>query len=552
MPFSLDLTALTSRPESTSTLVRFEDDTDRHAPRLNYAVPTVSAYGGRRFVEVNLADGFWRDTATRPVAPPPVAAAPANTEVRPVESTGGRRENLDHVGGYAGTIEQGGVVIGWITPSGVLSYVGGAPQDPSGVVLIIGGQSLPLSAVEEQKRAGRVLVLQRTFDGSWTWSWAGDPNLVTEPNPRFIVIEHYRISSLFGDYGAGRTIKTFSLWPGEETRLYVRSWKRTEALAAGAASIFDSYTSEAAQAFESTVATEISTKSSETSSSHWKAKASAGLDLGFVSIGGGGGGGGTAGSSREELAKAISKAASHHSSSASARRETTITSEYAASTAAEAESVVERHVRNTNLSRVLNIVCRELNQEFTTWLSLVDVTVAFVNDRGVYAEMPLSQLDDLVGRYVFSTVAPNAGGYTWSAIATEVILGIVRRVVDYRGHVKNPLEKVTEQGRSYHRFRFPTDPSRGNPFYPNEDVPVPGIVIGKSTHTLRTDAILMDALLGHGIALDNYTLGMQQEDLRKRQLENQRMELALKIISTGDEDKARAWRTLFGSEPGAE
>ena len=51
-----------------------------------------------------------------------------------------------------------------------------------------------------------------------------------------------------------------------------------------------------------------------------------------------------------------------------------------------------------NLSRVLNIVCRELNQEFQTYLSLIDVTVAFANDLHVFDEVALHELDALVAK----------------------------------------------------------------------------------------------------------------------------------------------------------
>ena len=53
-----------------------------------------------------------------------------------------------------------------------------------------------------------------------------------------------------------------------------------------------------------------------------------------------------------------------------------------------------------------NIVVRELNQSIGTYLSLVDVTVAFKNDGNVYDEVPLHNLDQLIAKYVGPAIQP--------------------------------------------------------------------------------------------------------------------------------------------------
>lgn len=45
------------------------------------------------------------------------------------------------------------------------------------------------------------------------------------PVPYFAIVEEYTTCSYLGDYGAGRTIKTFSLLPGEKTTITVRTYK---------------------------------------------------------------------------------------------------------------------------------------------------------------------------------------------------------------------------------------------------------------------------------------------------------------------------------------
>ncbi|PLY15913.1 MAG: hypothetical protein C0631_04990 [Sedimenticola sp.] len=97
----------------------------------------------------------------------------------------------------------------------------------------------------------------------------------------------------------------------------------------------------------------------------------------------------------------------------------------------------------------------------------------------------------------------------------------IRNVHDYQDKSHSFLEKTTDiDNKSYWRVRRPS-PDGVNPFHP--ELPVEGIVIDATKHTVRTDAVIIDALLGHGVALDNYALGQQQEALRQKQLENRKL-----------------------------
>ena len=71
--------------------------------------------------------------------------------------------------------------------------------------------------------------------------------------------------------------------------------------------------------------------------------------------------------------------------------------------------------------------------------------------------------------------------------------------------------------------------------------------MNESTHTVRTPVVIIDSLLGHGIALDNYGLGLQQEALREKPLQNRKIEVALDLITSGDTNALDAYRQLFGS-----
>src|SRR5207249_11419715 len=83
---------------------------------------------------------------------------------------------------------------------------------------------------------------------------------VTFKHPRLFLIETYRLSSYLGQYGAGRTINTFSLLPGEKTKISVKTYTKTDENAKSASSILDSVSDESTKDFENSLSTEQSNK----------------------------------------------------------------------------------------------------------------------------------------------------------------------------------------------------------------------------------------------------------------------------------------------------
>ena len=69
-----DLSFLVTRQESPSTLVRFEDETDANAPRLDYAVPLPGAFQGKLFIETDFLNDELPWTAAARVGAPKLPA----------------------------------------------------------------------------------------------------------------------------------------------------------------------------------------------------------------------------------------------------------------------------------------------------------------------------------------------------------------------------------------------------------------------------------------------------------------------------------------------
>jgi hypothetical protein len=186
--------------------------------------------------------------------------------------------------------------------------------------------------------------------------------------PRLFLIETYRLSSFLGQYGAGRTIKTFSLLPGEKTKVSIKTYSKTEQEAKQASSILDSVTNESTKDFETTLAREQSNKQGyqESFSYEINAKAEASWGFGSAEISGGVKGGTNA--SREEFAKNVSNTTQKHTSKASAKRDVQINTSYERKEQTGEETSIEREIENINVSRTLNFVFRQMNQEYITLL----------------------------------------------------------------------------------------------------------------------------------------------------------------------------------------
>ncbi len=219
--------------------------------------------------------------------------------------------------------------------------------------------------------------------------------------PTFLIVEEYRLSNFLGQYGAGRTVKTFSLLPGESTTISVTSYKRSSSTSESSSSILDSYTEEKADEFESSVQAEQGSTESESKNfeCHAEAEAKASWGWGSAKVSGGVSGGSTA--AGEQFAKNTSSATQKQAASSSAKRDVEVNSNFQTTSEEGVETATTREIQNINVGRTLNFTFRQMNQEFITLLHLVDVRVAFFNG---YAEskeeVPLSQIDVLMEKYV--------------------------------------------------------------------------------------------------------------------------------------------------------
>lgn len=347
-----------------------------------------------------------------------------------------------------------------------------------------------------------------------------------EPVPYFAIVEEYTTCSFLGDYGAGRAIKTHSLLPGETTTITVRTYKEKSATKSFSENVLDSFSESSTNEIEKLIENEngyssnTTTGSSSESSNTHKSNVSGNLKVSLFNILDFGVEGGTeSGSStsttnsssatRASNVRSLSKALDKHVSTSNANRSIDVNTSTTESYKEGEEETIVRNVSNINKSRVLNIVFRQLLQQYITITYLSNIKVAFCNG---YEEslrvVDIEQLDILLEDTVES------------AHIDDVRIAILKHyctIFNYKDDPIEFIEKFThnvgaclglQEQETYWRIKKNIEDS----WQASEGglvIKVKGPILNVSTHTLKTSSLVADSVLGQGEALDCFNTKAQ-------------------------------------------
>lgn len=412
--------------------------------------------------------------------------------------------------------------------------------------------------------------------------------------PKILFFEKLQISTFLGNYGAGRVIKTFSLFPGEKTKISLKTYQKTvqkeETTVNFGSSILDSVTEEAAIDFENSIQSESSNKYTESeadilnSQKNYNKKEGSGsakVLWGLVEAGGSGGsessneisGEWGTRSARESFSNTVSNALFKHSARASSKRDVEINTsqEQSTSTTSEtgSERTIERQIENVNVSRTLNLVFRQMVQEYISVLHLTDVKIALYDESpGPYPQYAIHELDKFLDAYFTDDPEMRAA----------VLEGIIRElyfIFDYRDEPRQFLEQINlafpdtnidgldinlPDSVSYLRV----NKSLTTPLEDREFIEVPGVVLKENVITMRTDGVVVDGFLGRGGdpeagLLDTYSASLQTETIREMSLKNalqqaeiDKIALGREVVANNDGRQARVFREVFCCKPDEE
>ena len=509
------------------------------APILSYNVPEPTTYSGRNYIEIELdnPDIYFNDLAKQ----------------KPQRATSTPIQGLDHdaiknsvtLGMKSGFLDAS--LFPNIQVTGVpLKFVektnpGLSIEDPTRVSPRLA--HLDPDEVAYAMEAGKRLNIYQSMSGKLTYNYLPVPVF----RPRLLLIEEYRMSSFLGSYGAGKVIKTFTLLPGEKTRISIKTYTKTESESKSASSILDSFTDESADEFESTLQSEQTNKQSSSESSEYHAEAEAKASWGWGSAKVSGGVKGGSNSAREDFSKNVSGSVEKHANKASAKRDVQVNTSFEVKQETGEETSIEREIQNVNVSRTLNFVFRQMNQEFITLLHLVDVRIAFFNGFAESKfEVTLPNIDRLIEKYIMDDAAKRKE-------VKDSILSQLQEIYDYKDQKQSLIEEFGGTDK-YWRVMKNIVSTYIHPVTKTKK-DVPGILISATTNVMRTDGVIVEALLGVGDALDEYSHGLQDEAVRAKILSNDLLEaeiernnLGIKIVSENDKEKAELFKQVFPTE----
>jgi hypothetical protein len=204
-----------------------------------------------------------------------------------------------------------------------------------------------------------------------------------DPKPSLYMIENFRVETYLGNYGAGETVKTFSLLPGEKTTISVKSFKQTIKSKKDISNVLDSFNQETANELEKMLESEANSSKEKERSAEigQQTTLSATIPVKAVKVGVGSVTNMKAAAKnvRKESQRTLSRAINKQVQKSSVNRKVEVNTERSETETNSDETSVVRLLENINKSRVLNFVFRQLNQQLITVTYLEDVSFYFSN-----------------------------------------------------------------------------------------------------------------------------------------------------------------------------
>ena len=508
------------------------------APVLRYDIPEPTSYDGINLIQLTLEDG---DSVFKPeLLQAPKSEALTILESQPSDTVKSQINSFLNFGA------SGSPAFGISPGLSVRPDQPHLPTPPEPLPLPPGGTGLPgsdlvLSDLAQRVKAGERIVVDENINGDQSVTTVPVP---ADPEPHLYLVETLRMTSFLGDYGAGRVVKTFTLLPGESTKVSIKTYRQRESTSKKSSSVLDSVSTESADDFQKSLQEEQSNQTEFQKSKEYYADVKAKARWGWGSASAKAGIKGASNSVRQEAIKNISNATEKHSSKASAKREVEVNTAFEVSEKEGEERSIEREIQNINVSRTLNFVFRQMNQAFITFVHQTDLRIAYFDGRRESRiEVSISQLDTLLKKVVIAAKVDDV---------RDAIMDQISSIRDNEGNAVNVVKNVeVGQNDSYNIFDPDlstdfNDPSTGRTYR------IPGVLHAVNRHVMRTEGVIVESILGEGAALDEYAIALQETEI-KRRLEEVRMmkikgdqaALVATFSKNGSQDEAKILRSLL-------
>lgn len=375
---------------------------------------------------------------------------------------------------------------------------------------------MQVALVLSEIKKGNIPVIKKTVTNESYLDFI--PNPINIP-PSICIIETYKLSNFLGDYGAGKVISTFSLLPGERTKISIKTYKTSTEKRSETSSIFDSYTENTEDSFESMVQNENSDSQSKSNTVNYHVEAEAEAQWGVGSASVSAGVNGSVNSNRESFVKNMNSSVNKHANSASAKRDIQVNTSSETTTMQGEEQSIERNIENINIDRTLNFVLRQMNQEYISILHLVDIKIGFYNGYSeTRMEVPLQEIDSLLEYCIIKAED--------KLKIKEDILFSLGGIYDYNGNTHSDfvVKKtfVERTGEKSIRHFISKDKKS---IEKDSNIQVDGLILACNKNVLRTDGIIVESLMGQSPAVSDLTLSDRMTSIELKKVSNQSLSL---------------------------
>ena len=359
---------------------------------------------------------------------------------------------------------------------------------------------------------------------------------------RLMLAEEVRLTNFVGRLGPGRVLRTMSLLPGESSTITVKTFISENYDTKNTSSIFDHVDTTTSNDFDDSVSSEQSQKQESKDSFDWSAQAKASASWGWGSASASGDVSSKTDGAHEELARNLRNATQKHAESRSSKRDVQVNAESTTSSTQTQEQAIERTVKNINVGRTLNFTFSQLNQEYLSLLHLVGVRVGYAAyfvylDDGTikseYQEWPLYLMSADAGPLPTLVKSPGA-------VMTQIV-DWLSNVVDYADNAQAVIEPMPSANGIY-RFRHGLTQAWIDPPGTVLTPPVPGMILNGMRVIMRTEGVLVEAILGQNNALDAYSVGLQTEAVRQNKIANDAAQQVIDLVATPVPAETDAWQ----------
>ena len=419
---------------------------------------------------------------------------------------------------------------------------------------------LDLHVLTQKVKEGYIIKFVRRYGGMVSVHYLSPPRPARPPVPRMYLKFVKELCSVTGNYGAGETVDTLSLLPGERRTISIRTYEHSAYSRSRSKNVIDSMGESSVHSFENAV--QQSNSSSFTNSNSFTETdpgevVSVGtpwlMDLVMGSADATFQSPSTATATQSHLnqtSSTINSAVEQQVNESNHFRNVSINSSTTQEVQEGEESLIVREIANINQSRTLNFVFRRLLQHYHTFLVLKDIRFGIVfwrNGKFHTKEVSIDRLESLIQEFVL----PNQ-----QLEAMQTLIGQTAFVYNYDDK-QFQVFKCEEYERpaiacTCNDFSIPAETVcrwvkvKNEDTY--EDFTIDGIILNHSEHVLKTSSLLADAFLGQGEALDCYNTKLQEENIKGIILNNTRTQQAIQIIEEFGtaQEKADNYKKIYG------